>query len=314
MTVTIRKSLHSMLTLLFILTATLAGCDVNGFHSTGGAVVTAPVNTISVYQMAGRLGLRVRKISARMATLGNDANTVVVFADPNGQAFVNGKPVGSSGGISPAGNILFLPVTLEPDIRLALKNGSPRKVVRRPLRKLGVVVLDPGHGGKDPGAIAITRHYEKDIVLNVALAAARILRAEGVDVRMTRTTDKFEELPARAAVANRASADLFVSIHANSAPNRSARGAEVFVAGAASSASKSAAKKILAEFVALGMRNRGVKTANFVVLVRTTGPAVLVETGFISNLTEARLLASSRFQQKLGRAIADGILLYLRQK
>src|SRR5205085_3397376 len=92
-----------------------------------------------------------------------------------------------------------------------------------------VVVLDPGHGGKDPGAQAWTGEYEKDAVLDVAERVARRLRASGdVDVVMTRSGDEFVELADRRDTSRRWNADVFVSIHANASKSASARGFETY--------------------------------------------------------------------------------------
>ncbi len=316
MIATSRKSLRSITVLLFAFSAAMAGCDAGNIQSTGGEIIAAPCDTVSVYQLAGRLGLRVRNSSAGMATLCNDCNTVVVFADPDGQVFVNGRQVGARGGIAPVGDIIFLPRSVEREIRSVLRNGivNPVKKVITPTARLGTVVIDAGHGGKDPGAHSVIGHDEKDIVLSVALAVAQMLRDDGVDVRMTRDSDHFVELDDRATFANRASPDLFVSIHADSARNRSARGSTVYISRSASCASRSAADKILSNICATSMQSRGVQQRDFRVLVRTSCPAVLVEMGYLSNPTEARMLADPQFQRRMARAIADGIVSYLRQK
>jgi len=102
----------------------------------------------------------------------------------------------------------------------------PRHPIPPPIRR---VVLDPGHGGHDPGARGKNGTREKDVVLDIALQLSRILSAEyGLDVVMTRSTDVFVELQERTAIANKVGADLFVSIHANAAPNRNANGIETY--------------------------------------------------------------------------------------
>jgi len=93
------------------------------------------------------------------------------------------------------------------------------------------VVLDPGHGGRDPGAIACNGLFEEDVVLPVALEVRRRLLERGVKVVMTRSDDRFVELDRRAEIADAAGADLFVSIHADWAPSRLANGHIAYVAG-----------------------------------------------------------------------------------
>lgn len=99
---------------------------------------------------------------------------------------------------------------------------------------LRTVVIDPGHGGKDPGCISSNRkHYEKNITLSVALKLGALIKKEfpGVKVIYTRTTDKYVDLSERAAIANRNKADLFISIHVNATKSTQARGTETFVMG-----------------------------------------------------------------------------------
>lgn len=101
--------------------------------------------------------------------------------------------------------------------------------------RIKTVVIDPGHGGKDPGAISRNgRHYEKNITLSVALKLGNMIKSAypGIKVIYTRSTDKYVELSQRAAIANKNRADLFISIHVNSAKASQARGTETFVMGA----------------------------------------------------------------------------------
>ena len=95
------------------------------------------------------------------------------------------------------------------------------------------IVIDPGHGGNDPGAIGATGSHESEVVLDVALRLGALIRKNHPDVKViyTRSTDVFIELYRRAEIANKNKADLFISIHCNSAPNATAYGAETFVMG-----------------------------------------------------------------------------------
>lgn len=107
---------------------------------------------------------------------------------------------------------------------------APPRVTRAPrvFRKLREVVIDPGHGGKDPGAIGVMGIKEKTIVLDVAQRLKKLLEAAGVKVTMTRRDDTFIPLPERTEIASRSKADLFISIHANSSPARSVHGVEAY--------------------------------------------------------------------------------------
>ena len=174
----------------------------------------------------------------------------------------------------------------------------------------GTVVIDPGHGGKDPGARSILGFYEKTVNLSVALEVARLLEQKGLRVKMTRTNDYFVELEDRAAIANDLNADLFVSIHSDSFPKSSRRGYTIYVARVASSSSRRAANAIARSMSGTGLNSFGVQTAGYHVLTGTRGPAVLVELGYLSNRREAALLRSTSFQNRLAQAVADGICDY----
>jgi N-acetylmuramoyl-L-alanine amidase len=173
------------------------------------------------------------------------------------------------------------------------------------------VVLDAGHGGRDPGAIGVNGLYEKVVNLSVTVEVAHLLQQRGVRVTMTRTTDRYLTLEQRAAIANRVRPNLFVSIHADSAPNRTARGFTLYVANGASSRSHAAADAIVRTMATTGMHSRKKKKKNIRVLVQTRCPAVLVELGFLSNRQDAALLASAAFRSRLARAVARGICAHL---
>ena len=121
----------------------------------------------------------------------------------------------------------------------------------------------------------------------------------------------FVELNERAAIANSAKVDLFVSIHADSARSRTACGFTVYVARSASRLSLAAADCVRSHLGVIGAPDRGVRRANFRVLVRTSCPAVLVEMGYLSNIREAAKLARSSYQNRIAQAIADGVCDFL---
>jgi N-acetylmuramoyl-L-alanine amidase len=122
--------------------------------------------------------------------------------------------------------ITLLPVVPVKPEHLAEKQKAPVKPVISKIRR---IVVDPGHGGHDPGAVGFTGTHEKNVVLDIALKLSKKLRDElGLDVVLTRTTDVFLELQERTAIANQVGADLFVSIHANASLNRGASGIETY--------------------------------------------------------------------------------------
>ncbi|WP_233258362.1 N-acetylmuramoyl-L-alanine amidase [[Phormidium] sp. ETS-05] len=173
-----------------------------------------------------------------------------------------------------------------------------------------VVVVDPGHGGSDPGAIGIGGLREKDVVSDISMQVSQILEQNGVQVVLTRRDDRTLELEPRTVLANRVNADLFVSIHANAAPgaNPSANGVETFYYESGRVLADYIQRSIMESF---DMRNRGVKRARFYVLRHTRMPAVLVEVGFVTGTEDARILADSGERTRMAQAIARGVLRYI---
>ncbi|MAJ06802.1 MAG: hypothetical protein CL827_08105 [Crocinitomicaceae bacterium] len=225
---------------------------------------------------------------------------------------------------------------------------------------INTVVIDPGHGGKDPGAISPNNNYEKTVVLKVSLLLGDLIKKNFPKVKViyTRDNDRFIGLAKRAKIANEIGADLFISIHANAIESPSAHGFETWVLGlhksqAALEVAKFENSAILMEennqqtysefdpndpdaYIALsmrqnafldqslilanaiqkdsklklGLRDRGVKQAGFMVLYRATMPAVLVELGFLSNPKDERLLISKNGQTKLANHLFEGFKNY----
>ena len=225
-----------------------------------------------------------------------------------------------------------------PKVAPAPRSGGPKPLV----------VIDAGHGGKDVGAISITGSYEKDVTLAIARAAARALEASGrVRVKLTREDDRFIPLGGRVAIARAAHADLFLSVHADSAPNPLARGASVYTLSETSSdevAARLAARENKSDIIAgvnlgieapevgdilidllqrntmnvsiafaealqgelddrIAFRGEFHHFAGFRVLKAADTPSVLLETGYISNADDEKLLFSKDYQQ----AIATGV-------
>ncbi len=185
-----------------------------------------------------------------------------------------------------------------------------RSIVRPPFARPIVgktIVIDAGHGGRDPGALGVGPSVEKDVNLAVARLVAAALRTRGANVIMSRDTDRFIPLNDRAALAERSRADLFVSIHADASRRSSVRGATVYIARVASSDSERAASRIVSAFEDAGIECRGVRRAGFRVLVGHSRPAVLVECGFLTNRAEAVRLATSSYQRRLADALVEAI-------
>jgi len=132
---------------------------------------------------------------------------------------------------------------------------------------------------------------------------------------MTRENDRFIPLTGRAEIANTLNADIFVSIHANSHPRISVNGTETYAHWDASKENWALAWYVQSEMIKrIGLSDKGLKAANFSVLRNTEMPAILVESGFLSNPTEERLLKSDSFQQKVAEGIVAGISRYYQEK
>ncbi len=214
------------------------------------------------------------------------------------------------------------------------------------------IVLDPGHGGKDPGAIGVGGLTEKDIVLNVAKKLAKKLRNDmAVEVVLTRNDDTFVDLPTRTAIANAENADLFISLHANASPNAHTRGLETYYLdhtddeaalrlaareNGISTKSVTDLQFILADMTqnmkledsitlahrlhgslvaglerkAGGVKDLGVKKAQFFVLVGAKMPSVLIELFFITNKIEGRAMSQESYQNAVVDALCEGIKRY----
>lgn len=173
-----------------------------------------------------------------------------------------------------------------------------------------IICVDAGHGGRDPGACA-GGVKEKDIALKVALKVKDLFLANDLGVVMTRESDQYDSVNEKARKANLAKADLFISIHCNAANESNANGTETLsydLDGESFQLAKCVQQKLTD---ICQRRNRGVKQRkDLVVLNSTQMPAILVETAFISNEEERKLLQKKDFQNKLAVAIVKGICQY----
>ncbi len=194
-----------------------------------------------------------------------------------------------------------------------------------------VVVVDAGHGGTDPGAMA-GGHREKTLTLQMAATLADELAAHGFEVILTREGDENLALSERVQIGNKARNAIFVSLHFNSASNKEARGLETFFHDPRKPEFKGlpenelpqapevfiepADSEILAAFIqsrmvaAVNAPDRGIKNRGFHVLRNASHPAVLVEGGFISNALELQLLLNDGYLDSLARSVREGIVDY----
>jgi len=189
------------------------------------------------------------------------------------------------------------PPVFSPDIVLPPSNGRP------------VVVIDPGHGGPDPGAVG-NGLKETEIVLDISRQVTAFLEAQGVQVIMTRNGEYDLDLQPRVDIAERANATAFVSIHANaiSMARPDVNGVETYYYSSGKGLAQSIHESVL-QSVDIG--DRQLRSARFYVLRRTSMPAALVETGFITGAEDKFKLADPAFRTQMAKAIARGILRYL---
>jgi N-acetylmuramoyl-L-alanine amidase len=222
------------------------------------------------------------------------------------------------------------------------------------------IVIDPGHGGSDPGCIGPTKTHEADVALAISLKFGKMVEdkyGSKIKVIYTRTKDEFVELAERAKIANRNNADLFICIHANSGPSH-AKGSETYVLGLHKTDAQAKVMQRENDVVLLeddhetkyekldpndpdldiilglkmqlyleqsiefanliqknivktdGYTDRGVKQAGFLVLHQVNMPSVLVETGFLTNSEEEKILTNDAYQKKMATAIFDAFVDY----
>jgi len=203
-----------------------------------------------------------------------------------------------------------------------------------PTRTPRLVVLDPGHGGKDAGAISPRKVYEKLAVLSIAKRVKAHLEAKNIKVQLTRSSDTFIPLQQRSDIAATAGADLFVSIHADGAADSSAHGVETFVMTAAGCDSSNhygqrgdkspgrgnqhdGANAVLGFSIQSNLlktskrSDRGLRRARFAVLKNAPCPGALVECGFLTNPEEEALMIDASYRENVARGISNGILGYI---
>ena len=239
---------------------------------------------------------------------------------------------------------LLLPFIQKPV--LAADTDTPDK------HKISRIIIDPGHGGKDPGAIGPAGEKEKDITLAVSKELAVRLHENGFEIFLTRKDDTFIPLEKRTAFANKKKADLFISVHVNANDKESLRGVETYFLNLTTDASalkvadrenaiasksmsalqfiikdlmlnarinessrfaSSIQKSVISSLCKAGHINKdhGVKQAPFYVLMGAQMPSILIETGFITNAAESKLLQKKSYQNSIIKGIISGINLYV---
>ncbi|UBF25922.1 N-acetylmuramoyl-L-alanine amidase [Kovacikia minuta CCNUW1] len=205
------------------------------------------------------------------------------------------------------GPIATIPVPTAP----RSSSSPPLTMPRVPNGKV-VVVVDPGHGGPDPGAVGIGGLQEKGIVLDISTQVANLLEKQGVQAVLTRRDDSDVDLEPRVRLAEQINATVFVSIHANSIdmsrPDIS--GLETYYYQNGEQLARTIHSSILE---ATGIPDRRVRTARFYVLRKTSMPSVLVEVGFVTGRDDAARLSNPSYRTQMAAAIARGILQYIQR-
>ncbi|WP_322744900.1 N-acetylmuramoyl-L-alanine amidase [Leptolyngbya ectocarpi] len=177
-----------------------------------------------------------------------------------------------------------------------------------------VVAIDPGHGGRDPGAVGIGGLQEKQVIFPISQQVAAILRQQGVEVVMTRNRDIELDLDPRVQIAERADADLFVSIHANaiSLSRPDVNGLETYYYSNAGARFARTVHDIVLR--TMGMSDRRVRQARFYVIRRTSMPAILIEVGFVTGAEDIHNLRDPEWRSEMANAIARGILTHIQRE
>lgn len=253
-----------------------------------------------------------------------DAQTVEILAAPAKGVRIAGVSRPSAGSVllslQRPGSTLAVSRPIAQDINPTLpQQPDPQPNLPTPKGRW-VVAIDPGHGGEDPGAIGIGGLQEKEIVLDISRQVAALLSQQGINVIMTRSADLPSyaqlDLQPRVDIAERNRANIFVSIHANainmSRPDIS--GLETYYAPGSSQGAALARSIHNSILNGVNIRDRGVRSARFYVIRKTSMPATLVETGFVTGAEDAARFSSPTGRQQLATAIARGILQYLQAR
>jgi N-acetylmuramoyl-L-alanine amidase len=286
----------------------------------------------------------------------------IVLMAGSSKILVNGSEVELDRPVIQSGGTVYVPVSF---VRLGLSRIVESVLAGQPVEKalseggnkrftIRSVVIDPGHGGKDPGAIGIRMHLkERSLTLAIAKKLRDDLEAKGMRVIMTRDDDTFIPLPRRTEIANKSGVDLFISIHINASRSRLLNGFECYYLSEATDDNARALEALENSSLRLGdsaamehssgvdkalwdmtlsenrresaalasyicntverdmeTKNRGIRSARFFVLKGTRMPAVLLEMGYISNITEEKKMSEGQYWDRMVDAVAKGILAY----
>lgn len=322
--------MHSITRKLFLYHLVLLAAGCRSPRAEAKAKVVVAKGSVPLSNIARLYTMKISQPSSSRVRMANKWNTIEIETNSR-RAWINGTmfwlqhPCRKSGSEWTI-NAMDFNLGIDSILR-AYAHVSKVKVPK-------IIVLDPGHGGKDSGAVGPSKVYEKDVVLDISKRVQKLLADRKLDVRLTRTGDTFPSLEQRSEYAAKVSADLFVSIHADAAGDASAQGVETFISsnvggeasnhygqGTDTDAVKNnaydAANAILgfalqSNHVKASKRSdRGLRRARYAVLKNGPCPAALVECGFLSNPAEETLLNSVSFRENVARGIANGILSYI---
>ncbi|KON90241.1 N-acetylmuramoyl-L-alanine amidase [Sporosarcina globispora] len=195
-------------------------------------------------------------------------------------------------------------VTVEGSAPAVTKPGAEKHLRNK------TIVLDPGHGGRDNGTTGARGTREKDVTIRTAQLLADKLRSAGANVILTRSGDTYLPLPSRVGISHYHNADAFISIHYDSTPDRTARGATTYYYHPFQ---KELAANIHSNITAMtNLRDRGYRVGDYHVIRENKRNAVLIELGYLSNPAEEALIASAQYQQSAAAGIYQGLARYFK--
>lgn len=222
---------------------------------------------------------------------------------------------------------VFLASVLTSDQSIKVMKNMFYSIPNKIQKEQYVIVIDPGHGGRDPGKVGINNALEKDINLSIAFKLKNLLELNDIEVIMTREEDvglysdsdsnkKNADLNARVDMIKNNKADMAVSIHQNSFTEEYVKGAQVFY-HAQSEKGKQLAnimQEQIVETMADGNHRKAKSNSNYYMLKKTECPFVIVECGYMSNIREAALLCEEEYQEKMAWAIHLAILQFINKE
>jgi N-acetylmuramoyl-L-alanine amidase len=261
-----------------------------------------------------------------VSTQGNDISILVRRADGVkvdlvrqylDNRWVYLQPVGGSVRIAVNPPPAQVPINVNTPKRYPANKIDPVPTTRPPSNGKVLVMIDPGHGGRDPGAINADGLREVDVIMPIAKRVSDILSRQGIAVKMTRNGDEYVGLDERVAISRDSGASLFVSIHANSIDGRpDVNGLELYHYNLGQSFAETVHNTVLDYVNKNGfyLGDRRVRSARFLVLRKSAIPAILVETGYLTSEAEAARLRRDDYQRVMAEGIAKGIVQYIKER